>query len=108
VGQAATENDVFIVPGFGILAGQDSLIMASNVSDPNVIVSIADPKLGALRFNGGHTRTRLLEPDSPARDIGTDMSNANDQRGRGYPRSSGGTTDIGAVQFDEIFPGPFE
>jgi hypothetical protein len=108
VGQANVENDVFILPGFGTLAGQDNLIMASNVSDPVVIVSTDDPKLGALRFNGGPTQTRLLPADSPARDIGINVGSPTDQRGRAYPRSSGLTTDIGAVQFDEIFPATFD
>ena len=73
-----------------------------------------DPKLGPLQFNGGPTRTHALLPGSPA--IGFGNANgllpgmSNDQRGHGYPRTTGPmqTVDIGAFQFDTIFVGGFD
>ena len=88
-------------------AGTDNLVIASNVpSPPGVITVTSDPKLGPLQFNGGWTRTHALLPGSPALGMGNDTGSlTHDQRGVGYPRTSGpnATTDIGAVQFDTIF-----
>jgi len=88
--------------------GGERVIVERHGKPVAVIVSTDDPKLGSLQSNGGPTKTRLLSVDSLARDAGDDGGNPHDQRGRGYPRSAGSTTDIGAVQFDEIFPGPFD
>lgn len=108
VGANQTPGDLFIIPGFGVLTGADDLVIASNVSDPSVIVSTEDPMLGPLQFNGGPTKTRVLRPGSPALNLGSTVGSPNDQRGPGYPRSTGTSTDIGAVQFDEIFPDGFD
>jgi len=43
--------------------------------------------------------------------LGVGNNNAmqpNDQRGDGYPRMTGATVDIGAVQFDTIFADDFD
>jgi hypothetical protein len=100
----------------GVLSGADNLVIASSISDPNVITVTADPKLGPLQFNGGWTMTHALLPGSPA--LGKGNHNAmpagftNDQRGPGYPRTTGTganvTTDIGAFEFDTIFSGHFD
>lgn len=108
VGANQTPGDIFIFTGSGVLTGADSLVIASNVSDPSVIVSTEDPMLGPLQFNGGPTMTRLLQAGSPALNLGSSVGGPNDQRGPGYPRSTGTSTDIGAVQFDEIFPDGFD
>lgn len=108
VGSSLAENDLTVFAGFGTLGGAASLVMVANVADATVIVSAEDPKLGALSTNGGPTRTRMLRVDSPARSIGVENGNPREQRGRGYPRTTGGMTDIGAVQFDSIFSGHFE
>ncbi len=108
VGPNQASNDVFVWPGMGVLTGAASLVTMSNVSDPAVIVSAENPKLGPLQSNGGPTWTRLPAPDSPARNIGLDMGNPHEQRGSHYPRSTGASTDIGAVQFDTIFGSGFE
>ena len=91
-------------------------MIASSLSPPDVITVTADPKLGPLQFNGGPTRTHALLPGSPALGVGNDNLISHgfttDQRGLGYPRTTGTggniTTDIGAVEFDTIFLGRFE
>jgi hypothetical protein len=112
---AGTPADIYIVPGAGSLAGADNLVIASNVIDPAVITVTSDPKLGPLQFNGGPTRTHMLLHGSPALGKGNTTSlppafSANDQRGAGYPRTSGpgASVDIGAVQFDSIFADSFD
>jgi hypothetical protein len=65
-----------------------------------------DPLLGALKNNGGPTETQEILPGSPAAFKGNnDLVLTWDQRGPGFPRSSGGKTDIGAVQGDPTIPG---
>jgi hypothetical protein len=96
-----------------VLAGADNLVMASNVSAPGFITVTEDPKLGPLQFNGGWNRTHMLIPGSPALGKGNnDTMKQTDQRGGGYPRTTGTganiTTDIGAVEFDSIFFGDFD
>ena len=108
VGPNQTPGDIFIFTGSGVLSGVDDLVIASNVSDPNIIVSTEDPMLGPLQSNGGPTKTRLLQSGSPALNLGSNFGGPNDQRGPGYPRLTGATADIGAVQFDEIFPDGFD
>jgi Big-like domain-containing protein len=59
----------------------------------------ADPLLGPLADNGGSTLTHALLPGSPAIDAGfASAAIAWDQRGEGYPRSVGGSVDIGAYE----------
>jgi CSLREA domain-containing protein len=67
-----------------------------------------DPKLGALKNNGGPTDTRALISGSPAINEGNncfvpvpDCSGdlGNDQRGHGFPRKFGRIVDIGAFEF---------
>jgi hypothetical protein len=99
----------------GQLTGGDNLVIASSQSPPGVITVTDEPKLGPLEFNGGLTRTHALLPGSPA--IGAGNHDAMpqgfmfDQRGVGYPRTTGAgakeTTDIGAFEFDTIFSDSF-
>lgn len=64
-------------------------------------VVAADPRLGALRNNGGPTSTRSPLAGSPAIDAGDPAfdlgATPTDQRG--LPRRVGGRIDIGAVEF---------
>lgn len=63
-----------------------------------------DPLLGPLQANGGPTPTMALLPGSPAIDAGDNTGAPDfDQRGPGFSRIVGGTTDIGAF---EVQPGP--
>lgn len=58
-----------------------------------------NPMLGPLADNGGATRTRGLQPGSPAIDAGDDVAcMASDQRG--VARPSGSSCDIGAYEDD--------
>ncbi|HKE48577.1 MAG TPA: choice-of-anchor Q domain-containing protein [Rhodanobacteraceae bacterium] len=107
-GAASTPADVHIE--FGFLEGHDNLVMSLNGPPPPGVVTVtADPRLGPLQWNGGRTRTHALLAGSPA--IGTGnatLARPYDQRGVGYPRTTGPATDIGALQFDTIFKGAFE
>jgi hypothetical protein len=112
-GAANTPADLYIGVGHGTPAGFDNLVIASNIAMPpaGFITVSDDPQLGPLRLNGGWTRTHAPLPGSPA--LGTGNNNAvlaNDQRGDGYPRTTGpaGSVDIGAVQFDTIFADNFD
>ncbi len=116
-GAGNVEEDLFLASGQGVLSGADNLVMATNlpVPPPGVITVTSDPKLGPLQFNGGATRTRELLPGSPALAKGNDNwmpALIFDQRGPGYPRTTGTganiTTDIGAIEFDPIFRDGFE
>jgi hypothetical protein len=63
-----------------------------------------DPELGSLQDNGGLTKTMLPMAGSPVVGTGSNSQNLRfDQRGRGHPRMTGISVDIGAVQFDTIF-----
>src|SRR5690606_37421491 len=56
-----------------------------------------DPRLAALGYNGGPTRTHALLADSPALDAGINHASlATDQRGQ--PRVHGAAPDIGAYE----------
>jgi hypothetical protein len=69
----------------------------------------ADPKLEPLANYGGPTQTHQLAAGSVAIAAGSSINaGSTDQRGAGYPRSSGGSTDIGAIERDEIFPNGFQ
>jgi len=57
-----------------------------------------DPKLGALKNNGGKTETHKLQAGSPAIDAGDNSgAPATDQRGAGFPRKKDGNGDGIAV-----------
>lgn len=58
-----------------------------------------DPKLLSLANNGGSTATRALDCGSPAVNAGTNLPGLKwDQRGVGFPRKTGRSVDIGAVE----------
>jgi hypothetical protein len=80
---------------------------------------IAEPQLGPLQDNGGRTWTHALLPGSPAIDRGNNAFGLFvDQRvydptvtQRGYERTTGAATDIGAFEFgspDTIFYDGFD
>lgn len=113
---AQTPADIFLAYNYyphETLAGADNLVIASNaaMSPVGVVTVTSDPMLSPLAFHGGWTRTHTLLRGSPALAMGNnDGQYTVDQRGRGYPRTSGASakTDIGAVQYDSIFFDDFE
>ncbi len=58
-----------------------------------------DLMLGPLAINGGPTRTHALMPNSPAIDAGINPGNVSTDQ-RGFSRTVGGVTDIGAYEYD--------
>jgi hypothetical protein len=59
-----------------------------------------DPLLGPLGANGGMQQTRLPQLGSPAIGAGNNLlALPNDQRGAGFPRTIGATTDVGATEY---------
>lgn len=113
-GAANTPSDVWIASGHGVLVGASNLVIATNVTPPVGVVTVtSDPMLGQLQFNGGPTMTHALLLGSPAVNAGNNNNaslTGTDQRGIGFPRTSGpaASVDIGAVQFDTIFLGSFD
>ncbi len=88
------------------LSGSTNLIVANN-SNANVPADTinADPRLFPLADNGGRTRTHALAADSPAINQGSNpRASETDQRGSGFPRESGGRTDIGAYEAQAVSP----
>jgi hypothetical protein len=81
--------------------GSSSGYVASDLPDGT------NPKLGALKNNGGPTNTRALISGSPAIDAGNNcvvVPGCNgdffyDQRGLGFPRKVGRAVDIGAFEY---------
>src|SRR5206468_2139030 len=116
-----------IAAGNSGLTGPDLFFnAATNVAGNNNLVSVADSgnftltgtsnlagtlavpldaKLGALANNGGLTLSHMPASDSPVIDAGFNAAAAsNDQRGSGYPRTLGTTTDIGGVELISATP----
>lgn len=75
-------------PGAATISGGDNL-------------TLLDPELGPLQDNGGPTRTRLPQTDSPVLDAGDPAFSGPpdfDQRGAGFARIVGGRVDLGATE----------
>lgn len=99
--------------GPGTLTGANDLaifVVAPLVAPAGTLY--ADPLLQSLSYNGGLTSTHALTIGSPAIDAGNNTAGLSyDQRGTGYPRTIGPTTDIGAFEFnsdDVIFANGFD
>lgn len=95
------------------IAGSHNIILDSTLTVPGDTIAL-DPLLQPLADNGGPTRTHAMAMDSPAFDAGSNIGSFEfDQRGTGFARSVGVTTDIGAFEFqdvpdDTIFDNGFE
>jgi Ca2+-binding RTX toxin-like protein len=101
---AATNPDVagdFIDRGnnlIGDATGSSGFTVSTLVGDSTTPI---DPLLGSLQDNGGSTLTQALLPSSPAIDAGSNPDNlTTDQRGTGFERIIGLSTDIGAFEFN--------
>ncbi len=61
--------------------------------------AVSDPRLSALDFHGGMTRSHVPLLNSPVLDASLSiLSHSIDQRGANYPRLSGDAPDIGAIE----------
>lgn len=95
----ASRNCVFD-PGSVLTSAAYNLEDADTCNlSPGTNLLNTDPRLGALRDNGGPTHTRALLPGSPAVDaVKVDTGVTEDQRGEKRPQ--GGYADIGAYELD--------
>ena len=92
----------------GVANGPSGLVNGVN----NNQVGVSNPGLGVLANNGGPTQTIALLPGSPAIDAGN-IALAVDANGNplltdqvGNPRTSNGTVDLGAVEFQSASQAP--
>jgi len=95
--------------------GGKNLVTSSTATLPGDKIKNTCPQLEPLAANGGLTPTHALRHTSPAIDKGYPLVNATtDQRGTGFPRLFGTSTDIGAWEWqgapvdDDIFHGGFD
>lgn len=105
LGGAATSPSDFvgntINGGTSTTSGVGNLIRSAT-GFSGTVVSSANPNLAALADNGGPTFTHLLNPGSPALDVGNNAAASaltTDQRGTGFARLGNTTIDIGAFEF---------
>jgi hypothetical protein len=84
------------------ITGASNLVMSASFPLPfGFNVTIADPMLGPLQNNGGPTFTHALLPGSPALALGNNKAALMfDQRGPGFSRTTGSTSDIGAFEYN--------
>jgi hypothetical protein len=81
-----------------VVSGSNNIVRRQIGLDGTDFIS-EDPLLGELANNGGPTLTHAIPVASPAIDSGSNLLNlANDQRGATFPRTIGGTVDIGAFE----------
>lgn len=82
------------------LQGANNLVMFTDAPHAAGVVTVtANPQLQPLASNGGTTQTHALSMGSPALNHGNNSAGfATDQRSTGFPRVTGGATDIGAYQ----------
>jgi len=102
-------SDVVLV-GTSTVSGSHNLVTTANAALPND-TKVACPQLDALADNGGPTWTLATLSTSQAIGAGANpLALADDQRGPGFARQSGGHADIGAFQWDEapIFRASFD
>lgn len=82
----------------GSLTGSHNLVGISNTVLPADTLR-SDPRLAPLARNGGFTPTHALTDASPAINRGSNVLGLKyDQRGCGFPRTKGASTDIGAFE----------
>lgn len=86
----------------GMIDGSNGWSVSIQLGTAPPLGTPMDPKLGVLQDNGGPTPTMMPLAGSAAIDNGTDAGLTADQRG--YPRTAGVGTDIGAVEFNSVLP----
>jgi hypothetical protein len=115
VSTIVAENVPFDVDSYTAIVGGKNLVTSSPATLPDDTIKATCPQLEPLAYNGGPTPTHALRHTSPAIDEGYHLASvATDQRGTGFPRSFGTSTDIGAWEWqgapvdDDIFHGGFD
>jgi len=115
VSTIVAENFPFDVDTATPVVGGKDLVTSSTAMLPDDTIKDTCPRLEPLAGNGGPTPTHALRHTSPAIDKGYQLVSATtDQRGTGFPRSFGSSTDIGAWEWqgasvdDDIFHGGFD
>ncbi|MEG0975272.1 MAG: IPTL-CTERM sorting domain-containing protein [Comamonas sp.] len=101
----ADGNDIFNdLAQSAVLNATNSLIQDApagtiNGSNASNLLNVS-PMLGPLQSNGGSTQTHALLDGSPAIDAGASPSSlSTDQRGAGFARTVGTSSDIGAFEW---------
>jgi hypothetical protein len=92
---AVTSADYNLV---GDGTGSSGIVNGMHGNLVGTTASPIDPHLGVLQNNGGLTLTRALLPTSPAVDAGSNTGAPHTDQ-RGFNRPVGGTTDIGAYEY---------
>jgi hypothetical protein len=94
----------FYAPSNVVVGGSHNLVFASTSRLPDDTIMGKCPLLAPIRNDGGATFTLMPGSGSPAIDVGNNVYNGSgvdvDQRGLGYPRSSG-PPDIGAYEIQQ-------
>lgn len=94
------------------IIGANTLIVDSSLAPPDGNIALS-AQLLPLADNWGPTRTHALADTSPAIDAGSNVDAlVFDQRGSGFPRTTGAAVDIGSYEADDaadrIFRNGFE
>jgi hypothetical protein len=115
VSTIVAENVPFDVDSNTAVVGGKNLVTSSPATLPGDTIKNTCPRLEPLAYNGGPTPTHALRHTSPAIDKGYQLVIVTtDQRGTGFPRSFGTSTDIGAWEWqgapvdDDIFHSGFD
>lgn len=89
-----------ISAAFCLIQNADPAFANIVATTPGSNITGVAPKIGALKDNGGPTRTHALQLGSPAINKGANTvpAEAFDQRGPTFKRVKGGRIDIGAVE----------
>ena len=107
------------IAGDTAITGEKNLITATDSGVPLGTLTQC-PLLGPLADNGGATLTHAIAHNSPVIDAGDNIIDGGntislsfDQRGTGFPRTTGNAPDIGAFEYqgaqdDRVFLGEFE
>ncbi len=87
----------FFSEGYNLVADTSGFLAANAYASTDLLG--LDPQLGPLNGYGGPTPTYALQAGSPAIDAGTSQA-AGDLDQRGFTRTVGADTDIGAYEYD--------
>ncbi|MGK7911175.1 MAG: choice-of-anchor Q domain-containing protein [Synechococcus sp.] len=109
ISSIATSIESYLYYG-GSISAQDSLIVSGTIDNDlggNIIGVSPNFDPAGLKDNGGPTPTIALQQNSPAIDAGSNPQNLSfDQRGKGFLRTVGQRTDIGAFEVQSGGPTP--